>query len=325
MTGSGKPLLLTHPACEFHQPPEHPERPERLAAIYEALAADRELRDLPKRQPELARRDRLEAVHDPAYVESIFLAGAVADERALGGWLDPDTWLGPASLEAALAAAGGAATAVEAVLSGEHRAAFSITRPPGHHATKRRAMGFCFFNNIALAAQAALDTGLDRVAIVDFDVHHGNGTQDIFYERSDVLYMSSHQYPLYPGTGAASERGRGEGEGFTVNVPMSAGGGQAEYLAVFDEVFVPALREYEPALLLMSAGFDAHNSDPLAQMELTGDDYRLLAGRLRAIAEELCEGRSVWVLEGGYDLHGLSESVVAVLQQLMTPAVNSRP
>jgi acetoin utilization deacetylase AcuC-like enzyme len=320
MTGGGKPLLLTHPACEFHQAPEHPERPERLAAIYEALAADRQLRDLPRRQPELALRDRLEALHDPAYVESIFSAGARADERGLGGWLDPDTWLGPASLEAALAAAGGATAAVEAVLGREHHAAFSITRPPGHHATKSRAMGFCLFNNIALAAQAALDAGLERVAIVDFDVHHGNGTQDIFYERADVLYMSCHQYPLYPGTGAASEGGRGEGEGFTVNVPMSAGGGQTEYLAVFDEVFVPALREYRPALLLMSAGFDAHSSDPLAQMELNGNDYGLLAGRLRAVAEKLCEGRSVWVLEGGYDLHGLSESVVAVLKQLITPA-----
>jgi len=320
MTPSGSPLLLSHPACEFHQAPEHPERPERLAAIYEALAADPQLRDLPKRQPAPAGQDRLETLHDPAYVESIFHAGALADERGLGSWLDPDTWLGPASLDAALASAGGAAAAVQAILAGEHYSAFSLTRPPGHHATRKHAMGFCLFNNIALAAQAALDSGLERVAIVDFDVHHGNGTQDIFYERSDVLYMSCHQSPLYPGTGAASERGRGEGEGFTVNVPMSAGGGQAEYLGVFDEVLVPALREYEPELLLLSAGFDAHHNDALAQMELTGTDYGLLAGRLRASAEELCEGRSVWVLEGGYDLDGLSESVVTVLKELSATA-----
>jgi acetoin utilization deacetylase AcuC-like enzyme len=320
MNPSGAPLLLSHPACEFHQAPEHPERPERLAAIYEALAADDQLRDLPRRQPELASRHRLEALHDPAYVDSIFRAGTLADERGLGGWLDPDTWVGPASLEAALAAAGGAVAAVEAVLSGEHGSAFSLTRPPGHHATRTRAMGFCLFNNIALGAQAALDSGLERVAIVDFDVHHGNGTQDIFYERSDVLYMSCHQYPLYPGTGAASERGRGDGEGFTVNVPMPAGGARAQYLGVFDEVFVPALRQHQPQMLLTSAGFDAHQNDPLAQMELSSDDYGLLAGRLRASAEELCEGRSAWVLEGGYDLRGLSESVVAVLKQLSAAA-----
>lgn len=316
MTPSGAPLLLSHPACEFHQAPEHPERPERLAAISEALAAEPQLCDLPNRQPEPASQDRLEALHDPAYVESIFRAGALADERGLGSWLDPDTWLGPASLDAALASAGGAASAVQAVLAGERYSAFSLTRPPGHHATKKRAMGFCLFNNIALAAQAALDSGLERVAIVDFDVHHGNGTQDIFYDRSDVLYISCHQAPFYPGTGAASERGRGEGEGFTVNVPMSAGGGQVEYLDVFDEVFGPALRDYKPELLLLSAGFDAHQSDPLAQMELTGTGYGLLAGRLRAWAEELCEGRSAWVLEGGYDLQSLSESVVAVLKEL---------
>jgi acetoin utilization deacetylase AcuC-like enzyme len=316
MTPGGAPLLLTHPACEFHQAPEHPERPERLAAIYEAIAGDAQLRELPRREPELADRDRLGALHDPAYVDGIFRAGALADERGLGSWLDPDTWLGPASLEAALASAGGAVAAVDAVLAGENLSAFAITRPPGHHATKRRAMGFCLFNNIALGAQAALDSGLQRVAIVDFDVHHGNGTQDIFYERSDVLYMSCHQSPLYPGTGAAGERGSGEGEGFTVNVPMSAGGGQAEYLGVLDEVFLPALREYRPELLLMSAGFDAHHSDPLAQMELESSDYGLLAGRLQSSADALCEGRSVWVLEGGYDLQGLAESVAAVLREL---------
>jgi acetoin utilization deacetylase AcuC-like enzyme len=255
-------------------------------------------------------------LHDPALVDSIFRAGALADERGLGSWLDPDTWLGPASLAAALASAGGAVAGVEAVLGGEHLSAFSLTRPPGHHATTDRAMGFCLFNNIALGAQAALDTGLERVAIVDFDVHHGNGTQDIFYARSDVLYMSCHQYPLYPGSGAAGERGVGEGEGFTVNVPMSAGGGQAEYLGVFDEVFLPALAEYRPELLLVSAGFDAHQNDPLAQMELASSDYGLLTRRLRVSAEEHCGGRSAWVLEGGYDLHGLSESVVAVLKEL---------
>ena len=316
MTAGGLPLLLTHPACEFHQAPEHPERPERLAAIYEAVAADPDLRDLPRRQPEMLSQERIAALHNPGYVEAIFQAGALADERGLGSWLDPDTWLGPSSLDAALASAGGAAATVDTVLNGEHLSAFCFGRPPGHHATAGRAMGFCLFNNVALAAQAALDRGLERVAIVDFDVHHGNGTQDIFYSRSDVLYMSCHQYPLYPGTGAANERGTGRGEGYTVNVPMAAGGGQVEYLGVFDEAFLPALREYRPELLLVSAGFDAHHNDPLAQMELDSSDYGLLSGRLKGAAADLCEGRSAWVLEGGYDLRALAESTVSVLRDL---------
>jgi acetoin utilization deacetylase AcuC-like enzyme len=179
-------------------------------------------------------------------------------------------------------------------------------------------MGFCLFNNIAVAAQAALDSGLERVAVVDFDVHHGNGTQDIFYERADVLYMSCHEYPLYPGTGAASERGHGAGEGFTVNAPMKAGGGLVEYLAVFDDLFTPRLLEYHPELLLLSAGFDAHRSDPLAQMELESADYGVLAERISQWAADHSGGRSAWCLEGGYDLKGLSESVVEVVKVLAT-------
>jgi acetoin utilization deacetylase AcuC-like enzyme len=319
MNPGGSPLLLSHPACALHHAPGHPERPERLAAIEAALAADDRLHDLPRRQPEPATRGPLEAVHESRYVESIFDAGATADASGEGVWLDADTWLGPGSLEAALASAGGALAAVDAVLADEFAAAFSLTRPPGHHATAGRAMGFCFFNNIAAAAQAALDRGLERVAIVDFDVHHGNGSQDIFYERADVLYVSCHQSPLYPGTGATGERGRGEGEGFTINVPMAAGAGETEYLAVFDQVFGPALDQYQPQLLLLSAGFDAHALDPLAQMELTSEAYGALASRLHGWADELCDGRSVWVLEGGYDLVGLSEGVTAVVTELCAP------
>ena len=316
MSPGRAPLLFSHPDCDLHQAPGHPERPERLAAIDEALAADPDLRELPRRRPEPATRELLESVHDPHHVAAIFDAGAMADARGVGEWLDPDTWLGPNSVAAAVASAGGAVAAVRSVLAGEQGSAFSLTRPPGHHATRSRAMGFCLFNNIAIAAQAALDSGLERVAIVDFDVHHGNGTQDIFYERSDVLYMSCHEYPLYPGTGAASERGQSEGEGFTRNAPMAAGGGRSEYIAVFDQLFAPALREYAPELLLVSAGFDAHQSDPLAQMELESADYGILASRITAWAAELCDGRSAWCLEGGYDLHGLSESVVNVIKEL---------
>jgi acetoin utilization deacetylase AcuC-like enzyme len=316
MTSGEGPVLLNHPACARHRAPGHPERPERIDAIEAALGADVKLRDLPWRRPERVRRERLDSVHRPAFVEAIHRAGAQADERGEGSWLDPDTWLGPGSLEAALVAAGAGVTATEIALSGESGAAFSFCRPPGHHASKARAMGFCVFNNVAVAAQEALDGGLERVAIVDFDVHHGNGTEDIFYERSDVLYLSCHQSPLYPGTGAADDRGRGEGEGFTVNVPLPPGGGDGEYLAVFDRVFGPALREYRPELLLLSAGFDAHHRDALAQMEVTSAGYGLLGARIRGWAEELCGGRSAWFLEGGYDLEGLSTGVVAVVTEL---------
>jgi acetoin utilization deacetylase AcuC-like enzyme len=316
MTSGGAPVLLNHPACARHRAPGHPERPERIDAIEAALGADVKLRDLPWRQPERVSRERLDSVHRPAFVEAIHRAGAQADERGEGNWLDPDTWLGPGSLEAALVAAGAGVTAIQIALSGESGAAFSFCRPPGHHATRARAMGFCVFNNVAVAAQEALARGLERVAIVDFDVHHGNGTEDIFYERNDVLYLSCHQSPLYPGTGAADDRGRGEGEGFTVNVPLPPGGGDDEYLAVFDQVFGPALREYRPELLLLSAGFDAHHRDALAQMEVTSAGYGLLGARIRGWAEALCGGRSAWFLEGGYDLEGLSTGVVAVVTEL---------
>jgi acetoin utilization deacetylase AcuC-like enzyme len=267
-------------------------------------------------QPEPAEIALLERVHQPAHVDAIQRAGERADREGVGRYLDPDTWIGPGSLRAALVSAGGAVQADTSVLSGEHLVAFSLCRPPGHHATQDTAMGFCLFNNVAVAAQAALDRGLQRVAIVDFDVHHGNGTQDIFYERADVLYMSSHQYPLYPGTGAAGERGRGEGEGYTVNAPMAAGGGLREYLEVFDNRFAPALREYRPELVLVSAGYDAHRNDPLAGMLLTTPDYGVLAQRVRAWSEELCDGRSCWCLEGGYDLDALSSSVAATVRAL---------
>jgi acetoin utilization deacetylase AcuC-like enzyme len=316
MSRGGGPLLLSHPAGYQHHAPGHPERPERLEAIETALAADSRLRKLPRREPTPATQAQLESVHEGRYVESIYRSAAVAEERGQGGWLDADTWLGPGSLAAALASAGGGLAGVEAVLGNEFASAFSLTRPPGHHATANRAMGFCFFNNVALAAQAALERGLERVAIVDFDVHHGNGTQDIFYERADVLYISCHQSPLYPGTGAATEQGRGDGLGFTINVPMAPGGGEAEYLDVFERVFGPALHKYQPQLLLMSAGYDAHAQDPLAQMELTSAAYGILAGRLRGWAGELCEGRTVWLLEGGYDLEGLAGGVTATVTEL---------
>ncbi len=314
--GSRDPLLLTHPASLLHDAPGHPESPRRIEAIEEALAEDPELSALPRAQPDPVDLELVRKVHAPGYVARIVHAGREADEKRLGGWLDADTWMGPGSLEAALTSAGAAVEAVRRVLAGDHLRAFCLTRPPGHHATRDTAMGFCLFDNIAVGAQAALDSGLERVAIVDFDVHHGNGTQDIFYERGDVYYMSCHQWPLYPGTGLHTERGRGDGDGFTMNEPMAAGGGEAEYLQVFDDRFAPALREYRPQLLMLSAGFDAHERDPLADMRLTTESFGVLAARIRGWSEALCEGRSVWCLEGGYNLEALSGSVARVLSEL---------
>ncbi|GAC1327811.1 MAG: histone deacetylase family protein [Candidatus Dormibacteria bacterium] len=248
-------------------------------------------------------------VHDEGYVEGIFAAGAARDADQRGGWIDADTYVGPGTLEAACAGVVSAREAVTAILAGRARTTFSLCRPPGHHATRDQAMGFCFFNNVAVAAQVARAAGLDRVAIVDFDVHHGNGTQDIFYDRADVLYVSTHQSPLYPGTGAAGERGRGDGEGFTLNIPMGAGTGDEGILEAFDLAVIPALDRFAPDLLLVSAGFDAHAADPLAQMEVTTAGFGGLATRLLDAADRLCGGRSAWVLEGGYDTTALAESV----------------
>jgi acetoin utilization deacetylase AcuC-like enzyme len=308
--------VLTHPASLKHRAPGHPESPERILAIDAVLAQDPRLAVLPRHEPAAATTEQLERVHQPRYIDRIREAGEAADATGEGQWLDPDTWIGPGSLEAARHSAGAAVAAVQMVLAGEAQRAVSLCRPPGHHATAERAMGFCLFNNIAVGAAEARSAGYERVAIVDFDVHHGNGTQDIFYARSDVLYISCHQHPLYPGTGAVHERGIGAGEGYTVNVPLPAGCARQQYLEVFDEVFRPTLEVYRPELLLVSAGFDVHTRDPLANMRLETPDYGELARLLRAWSEELCGGRSVWTLEGGYDLDALSGSVAEVLRQL---------
>jgi len=295
----------------------HPERPERVLAIEHAIDTDGDLNALPRFAPPRLDPELLTVVHGKTLVETIERLCRRAGESGKEIWIDPDTWVNAASIEAALFSAGGAVEATRRVLHGDCRTIFSICRPPGHHATRDRAMGFCLFNNVAIAAQVAIDSGVARVAIVDFDVHHGNGTQDIFYERADVLYMSCHGSPLYPGTGAAGERGKGGGEGFTVNAPLAAGSGEPEYLAVFDELFAPAIRDFGPEMILLSAGFDGHIDDPLAGMALSTAAYGTLAGRIRDWAEQLTGGRSVWVLEGGYSLAALTGGVLEVLRQLL--------
>jgi acetoin utilization deacetylase AcuC-like enzyme len=298
-----------------HRPPgPHPERPERLVAARDGLrSAGLEQRGtlMPVRP---AREEELGLVHTASFV-----AEMSRHVPGKAGWLDPDTYFGPESWDAALAAAGAASDLATAVLDGQFRRGLALIRPPGHHAEADRAMGFCLFNNVAVAAAVARSRGAARVAVVDWDVHHGNGTQNIFYADPSVMYLSVHQYPFYPGTGAPHEIGAGEGRGTTINVGLPAGCGDGDLLAVFDRVFVPALLEFRPDLILVSAGFDAHRADPLAGLRVTEAGYRAMAGRLSRAADQVAGGRLVALLEGGYDLGALSRSLVEVLEVLDGP------
>ena len=256
-------------------------------------------------------RDLLAAVHHPEYIDEV---ARVA--RQGGGFLDPDTFVSPPSFDVALAAAGGAVYAVDEVLGGRASAAFALLRPPGHHALPDRGMGFCLFNNAAVAATAARDRhGLRRILILDWDVHHGNGTQTIFYRDPTVLYISTHQENWYPGTGHWDEVGAGEGEGFTLNIPLPAETGDEGYRLILEEVAVPLVEAYRPELVLVSAGYDAHFADPLSGMLVTAAGFHTLAD-LAVEAARRVEARFAAVLEGGYDLPGLSTSVVATLEVL---------
>jgi len=302
-------LFFSHPACLAHDPgATHAERPARLEAVLDALRrafpAD-EWRDAPA-----ATRDALLRVHSPA------LVAQVLDETPVARRLDPDTVMSDGSPEAALRAAGATIAAVDAVLGGDATQAFCAVRPPGHHATPDTAMGFCLFNSVAVAAAHALAVhGLPRVAIVDFDVHHGNGTQDIFDAEPRVLFASSHEMPLYPGTGAADEHGRAGG---IVNAPLPAGGGGPEFRAAWRDRLLPRLDAFAPSLVLVSAGFDAHRLDPLAHLQLDADDYRWIGSELAALASRHAGGRIVSALEGGYDLDALRTSTVAYVTGLRT-------
>jgi acetoin utilization deacetylase AcuC-like enzyme len=235
-----------------------------------------------------------------------------------GGWLDADTVVSPASYDAALYAAGGAIKAVDGVMSGEVESAFALVRPPGHHAMRWEAMGFCLFNNIAIAAKHALTQyQLERILIIDFDVHHGNGTQDAFYHDPSVLYFSTHQYPFYPGSGRVDETGAGLGEGYTVNVPLPGWCGDREYLKVFEEILAPVARRFSPQLILVSAGYDAHWSDDISQMQLSATGFAQMVDILKNLAQELCHGRIVFALEGGYNPPALASSVRATFDVLL--------
>lgn len=290
----------------------HPERPERLVAARRAVAAVTErgvaFTRLGARDAEA---DELARVHTEAYVE------VLERYNGLFAALDDDTYLTPRSVAAAYRAAGGAVALVDQLLAptGPDRGV-AVLRPPGHHARPDRGMGFCLFNNVAVAAAHARARGVERVAIVDWDVHHGNGTQDTFYGDPNVLFVSMHQYPFYPGTGRAAEVGAGDGTGFTVNVPLSADAGDAVYGATFQELVLPVLTDFAPDLVLVSAGFDAHARDPLAGMTVTARGFGWMSTELRRVAERSAQGRIALFLEGGYDLEGLETSLESAVGAL---------
>ena len=292
-------VVTTDRFADHITPPGHPERVERAETLQ--LVADRWARTGGRvLSPRAATDEDLLRVHDAEYVVTL------KEARGRATMLDPDTFTSPESEDVARLAAGAVLTAVDHVLDDAGARAFVMVRPPGHHAEAERAMGFCLYNNIAVGAAWARSRGVSRVAVVDYDVHHGNGTQWIFYEDPSVLFISSHQYPFYPGTGAASEVGRGPGAGATVNFPMEAGATDADYDLVYREAVATVLEEFRPELLLVSAGFDAHMDDPLGGMRVTTEGYGALTAGLLAAADRLCGGRIVFVTEGGYDLKALA-------------------
>jgi acetoin utilization deacetylase AcuC-like enzyme len=303
-------MIFSHPACLLHCPgPGHPESPDRLKAVLRALDAPA-FADVPRMEAPEADRALIDRVHPGVEYAQIFAhARRVQTLR-----LDSDTVLHPAadSLEAALRGAGAVVAAVDAVLDGRARRAFCAVRPPGHHATPERAMGFCIFNNVALGARRALDRGLERVAVLDFDVHHGNGTQDCFDRDARVLFASSHQWPLYPGSGSLEERGVGN----IFNCHLPAGSGPREFRAVWSEPVLPAVDRFRPQLILVSAGFDAHRLDPLGGLDVETADYSWLTQQIVAIADRHDEGRVVSTLEGGYSLTALAEAGAAHVRAL---------
>jgi acetoin utilization deacetylase AcuC-like enzyme len=296
-----------------HDTGEHPENAQRLAAIVSHLEQTGLTPHLTPIQPRPATREELLLVHREQHIAHI---QEVAQRG--GGWLDMDTVMSAGSYEAALRAAGGVIRATEAVINGEVNSAFALVRPPGHHATPQRAMGFCLFNNIAIAARYALTRyKLETVLIVDFDVHHGNGTQDAFYDDPQVIYISTHQYPHYPGTGSIGETGRGTAQGTKVNIPLPAGCGDAEYQPVFEQIIAPVARRFKPQLILVSAGYDPHWADQLAMMQVSTTGFARMVKVIQELADELCGGQLVFSLEGGYNLTALATSVRATFDVLL--------
>ena len=304
--------VFTDPFMLQHEPgAKHPESPSRLKAVLNDLTA-RPISRVTRGTPRQATDVEMKAVHTPGYLDRL---RAFAGKLTLQ--LDPDTVAGPASFEAARLAAGATVAAVTTVWTGDARNAFAVVRPPGHHAEPAKAMGFCILNNIAIAAEAARRLGAKKIMVLDWDVHHGNGTQKVFESRRDVLFVSSHRFPFYPGTGAPHEIGTGEGTGFTVNCALRQGQDDADYGPVFNDLFLPIGRAFKPDIVLVSAGFDAHARDPMGGMKVTERGFAAMCSAVKALAEECCGGKLVLALEGGYDLTALAGSVRACLEVLV--------
>jgi acetoin utilization deacetylase AcuC-like enzyme len=304
-------LFITHPACLNHlTPPGHPERPDRLRAIERVFASDT-FQSLVRAEAPTAEFDTIALCHPMDYVTALREASPTSGLVQI----DADTSMSPGSFEAALRAAGGGIYAVDEVMAGRVSNAFVATRPPGHHTETARPMGFCLFNNAAIAARYAQKRyGIDRAAVVDFDVHHGNGSQDIFWSDRTVMYCSTHQMPLYPGTGARGERGEHD---TVVNAPLAPGDGGAKFREAFESVILPRLRDFRPELVVISAGFDAHQRDPLANLNLVEADFAWATQKIMEVAQASANSRVVSMLEGGYDLEGLSNSAAAHVSALM--------
>ncbi len=296
-----------------HDTGQHVEIARRLEAIISHLEQTGLKQQLTAIKPRPATIAELSLVHHEQYISLV----RETAQRG-GGWLDMDTVMSPDSYDAALYAAGGVIKATEAVMNGEVNSAFALVRPPGHHATPRRAMGFCLFNNVAIAAKYALSKfGLEHILIIDFDVHHGNGTQEVFYDNPQVLYTSTHQYPHYPGTGSIDETGSGTAKGTTVNIPLPSGCGDAEYQQVFQQIIVPVAKRFNPQLILVSAGYDTHWADELALMQISVTGFAQMVKIIKELADELCSGRLVFSLEGGYNITALAASVKATFEVLL--------
>jgi acetoin utilization deacetylase AcuC-like enzyme len=304
--------ITTNSVHAPHDDPTHVEVAARLQAIEAALDTSGLRADLLELPARPATEAQILAVHQPRLLQ---IVRWTASQESV--WLGNDTYTTPESFDAALMASGAAVAAVEAVVKGQATNAFALIRPPGHHATPTQPMGFCFFNNVAIAARHAMGLGITRIAIVDYDVHHGNGTQDCFYDDGQVFFCSTHASPLYPGTGAENEVGVEDGYGATLNLPLPYRTGDTGFKLLYDEVVIPALRQFVPQLILVSAGYDAHWDDPLGPLSLSIDGYAALTQRLVSLAGELCDGKIALMLEGGYSLPALSGSVVAALRVLL--------
>ncbi|MGB8649017.1 MAG: histone deacetylase [Anaerolineae bacterium] len=305
---------LYSPLFLEHAEPGHPESPQRLQAILQTWEDAKLLQQMSKLEPQPATDAQLLAVHSKRHLDTIRAA-----HMAGGGMLDADTYMNARSRDAAYLAAGAAVCAVDAVMNGQMDTTFALVRPPGHHATRDLAMGFCLFNNVAVAAQYAINQyHLERVLIVDFDVHHGNGTQDIFYESQKVFYFSTHRYPFYPGSGHWRDIGMQAGTGYTLNIPLPHSVGDKMFARIFDQLLYPAMKRYQPQLVLVSAGYDAHFQDPLgALMLLTSEGYSYMTRVLQAIARDFASNRLVFILEGGYELDALAYSAAATASALL--------